>query len=55
MYKKCDSHEKVLFCLSNLLLFFFYILFAIMSLDLKVPNVAWKTRESDVINFDILM
>ena len=56
MYKKCDAHEKVLFCLSNLFFFFFLhsLNVAIMSLDLKVPDVAWKTREK-VMSVDILI
>ena len=41
--KKHDAHAKVLFCLLNLL--FFYILVALASLDLKVPNL-WGNHYS---------
>ena len=40
--------KRFCFAYQTFCLFFFYILFAIMSLDLKIPNVTWKTRESDV-------
>ena len=47
MKRFCFAYQPFFFFLHSLNV-------AIMSLDLKVPDVAWKTREK-VMSFDILI